>query len=112
MSASSLPEVLNVIEVAALLLCEPDTVEEKTRRRELPAVRFGRSWVYPREALMQVLNKLALMQIEPASAARVSPVVTPMRMTAPPGDKSSRGLRRSPPPLPVPPSQRELSRGR
>ena len=104
--------MMNVIEVAALLLCEPDTVEEKTRRRELPAVRYGRSWVYPREALMQVLNRLALMHIEPGSAARVSQAVTPMRMTAPPAAKSSRGLRRSPPPLPDPPSQADLYRPR
>lgn len=112
MSVSSLSELLTATEVAAMLQCEPDTVEEKTRRRELPAVRFGRSWVYPRVALMQVLNRLALMHIEPAPAARVSPAVTPMRMTAPPAVKSSRGLRRSPPPLPDPPSQTELSRPR
>ena len=112
MSASSLPEVRTTIEVAALLQCEPEKVEDRTRRRELPAVKFGRSWMHPREALMQVLNRIAL-HIEPASGARLLPAVTPMRMAAPPAPRSSRGLRRSPPPpQPDPPSQAGLSRVR
>ena len=113
MSASSLPEVTTTIEVAALLQCEPEIVEDRTRRRELPAVKFGRCWMYPREVLTQVLNKIALLHIEPASGARLSPAVTPMRMAAPPALRSSRGLRRSPPPpQPDPPSQAGLSRVR
>lgn len=112
MSALPLPDVLTTDEVAALLRCEPETVEERTRQRELPGVKYGRSWMYPREALMQVLNRIALMHLEPTSKAQVSSASKPMRMVAPPAPKSSRSHRRSPPPLPDPPSQAELSRGR
>ena len=78
MSASSLPEMLTTIQVAALLQCEPEKVEERTRRRELPAVRFGRSWIYPREALLQVLNRIALMHLELPPDARDSSAVKPI----------------------------------
>ena len=53
-------EILTRDEVAALLDCEPKTVEMKVRAGELPGVKFGRSWVFPRDALMQRLNDMAL----------------------------------------------------
>lgn len=108
MSASRLPELLTAIEVAALLRCEPETIEERTRRRELPGLRFGRSWMYPREALIQVLNKLAMQQLEPSAAVAAPLAVLPLRMVAPTMPKSPRGLRRSPPPLPDPPTRTGL----
>lgn len=57
-------DILNKDEVADLLDCEPSTVEEKARTRELPAVKIGRSWLFPRQALMQRLNEMALAQPE------------------------------------------------
>lgn len=53
-------DILNKEEVAALLDCEPATVEEKARKGELPGVKIGRSWRFPREALMRRLNEMAL----------------------------------------------------
>jgi excisionase family DNA binding protein len=53
-------ELLSKEQVAELLRCEVVTVEEKTRSGEIPAVKIGRSWVYPRAALLQRLNELAL----------------------------------------------------
>jgi len=38
--------VLSKEQVAALLACEENTVEEKARNGELPAVKIGRSWVF------------------------------------------------------------------
>jgi hypothetical protein len=38
-------DVLNENEVAEILDCEPATVKEKARNGELPAVKFGRSWL-------------------------------------------------------------------
>lgn len=52
-------DVLTTDEVADLLECEPKTIEEKLRRGELPGVKFGRSWMLPRQALMETLNDLA-----------------------------------------------------
>lgn len=53
-------DVLDEIEVAQILDCEPKTVQEKARCGELPAVKFGRSWRFPRTALLQSLNEMAL----------------------------------------------------
>ena len=53
-------DVLNENEVAEILDCEPATVKEKARNGELPAVKFGRSWRFPRSALMEALHQKAL----------------------------------------------------
>jgi excisionase family DNA binding protein len=58
-------DILNKDQVAKLLDCEPSTVEEKARNHELPAVKIGRSWLFPREALMQRLNEMALARPTP-----------------------------------------------
>lgn len=58
-------DILNKDEVANLLDCEPSTVEEKARNHELPGVKIGRSWLFPRQALMQRLNEMALARPEP-----------------------------------------------
>lgn len=55
-----LKEVLDEKDVAELLDCEPGTVQEKARLGELPAVKFGRSWRFPRTALLEALNAKAL----------------------------------------------------
>jgi excisionase family DNA binding protein len=56
----SLNDVLDESEVAKILDCEPLTVQVKARSGELPAIKFGRSWRFPRAALLQYLNDLAL----------------------------------------------------
>lgn len=78
-------EILNKDEVADLLDCEPSTVEEKARNCELPAVKIGRSWLFPRQALMQRLNEMALARPEPSRPKAV--IKSPIK-------------RRQPPPLP------------
>jgi excisionase family DNA binding protein len=54
------PDVMTKEQVAEMLRCEVLTVEDKTRSGELPAVKMGRTWVYPRAALLQRLNEMAL----------------------------------------------------
>lgn len=67
-------DILNKTQVALLLDCEESTVEEKARTRELPGVKIGRSWIFPREALLQRLNALALEKAEkPAARAVLEP---------------------------------------
>lgn len=53
-------DVLDDSEVATLLDCDVRTVQEKARTGELPAIKFGRSWRFPKTALLHVLNELAL----------------------------------------------------
>lgn len=83
----STSEILNKDEVATLLDCEPSTVEEKARNHELPAVKIGRSWLFPRQALMQRLNEMALARplptrpegiIKPGAKRRAPPALPPL----------------------------------
>ena len=78
-------EVLDETEVAAILDCQPTTVQEKARNGELPAIKYGRSWRFPRAALMDALNRQALANAQPkprpAPAAAAMPV--PGRRKAP-----------------------------
>ena len=53
-------EILKKEQVAELLDCEPSTIEEKARTGELPGIKIGKSWIFPREALLQRLNEMAL----------------------------------------------------
>lgn len=70
-------DVLNEQEVADILDCEPSTVQEKARLGELPAVKFGRSWRFPRTALLASLHDKALAnkpKPAPARAVQKQPV--------------------------------------
>ena len=53
-------DILTEKEVAELLDCEPATVQEKARNADLPGLKFGRAWVFPRSALMESLHTQAL----------------------------------------------------
>ena len=63
-------DVLNESEAAALLDCEPSTVQEAARRGELPAVKYGRSWRFPRVALLQALDLQAMDNMKKAATAK------------------------------------------
>lgn len=52
-------DVMTTNEVADLLDCEVKLVEERLRCGELPGLKMGRSWLCPRQALMETLNDLA-----------------------------------------------------
>jgi len=82
-------DILTVDAVAELLCCDPQTVREATRQGRLPAVKFGRDWVYPRQALLDALNAMAKQRPEPE--VRTLAVAVP---------QPERRLRRVPPPLP------------
>jgi excisionase family DNA binding protein len=57
------PLVLTTQEVANLLSCSTCTVESKARAHKLPGVKYGTSWMFPREALLKVLNDQAMAQM-------------------------------------------------
>jgi excisionase family DNA binding protein len=58
-------DVLDEIEAAELFDCEPSTIQEKARNGELPGVKIGRSWRFPRTALLEVLHTKALANMQP-----------------------------------------------
>lgn len=74
--------------VAQLLECDENTVQERARTGDLPGVKFGLSWVFPRQALVARLNEIA---IEQASKRRGKPAAVAVGAKAP---------RRAPPTLP------------
>lgn len=78
-------DILSVAEVAELLDCTDQQVMEQTRAGKLPGVKIGRSWRYPRLALIERLNAMALEQTQAAkprreqtSAPRLAAVQVPM----------------------------------
>ena len=72
-------QFITVEECAALLDCEPSTVEQAIRERRLPAVRFGRSPVIVVSALNEVLHKQAMASLEgPYKPAVAGPIIGPV----------------------------------
>lgn len=57
-------ELLSVEAVASALDCADTTVEEHARTGQLPGIKLGRSWVFPRAALLQSLCEMARHQAE------------------------------------------------
>ena len=52
--------VLNVDEVARYLRVVPDTIYRRARRGEIPAVKVGKVWRFPKDTLDKWLNDSAL----------------------------------------------------
>lgn len=104
-------DVLSPNHAADLLECSVEQVELLTRRGELPGLKYGVGWIYPKQALLLVLNNRALEQMakraapdpaeHPASAARAA--VVPVGTELPP----RRNARQTPPTLSVVPSPPE-----
>ena len=85
-------DILTEKEVAELLDCEPATVQEKARNADLPGLKFGRAWVFPRSALMESLHTQALARKADRPRAKA---IVPQPLT----DKER--ARKAPPVLPV-----------
>lgn len=77
-------DILTEQEVADLLDCEPSTIQAKARSRELPALKVGRSWRFPRMALMEALNRKALENQAQAPAAPIAVTRKPASRRQPP----------------------------
>jgi excisionase family DNA binding protein len=58
-------DILSIDEFCKLTGCEPDTAREKARNREIPGIKLGRDWVFPRVALLETLNELARGNLKP-----------------------------------------------
>ena len=56
--------IMNVDEVARYLGVVPDTIYRKARRGEIPAVKMGKMWRFPKETLDKWLNDAALETVK------------------------------------------------
>ena len=56
--------VLNVDEVARYLRVVPDTIYRRARRGEIPAVKVGKVWRFPKDTLDKWLNDSALETVK------------------------------------------------
>ena len=56
--------IMTVDEVARYLGVVPDTVYRKARRGEIPAVKMGKIWRFPKETLDRWLNETALQTVK------------------------------------------------
>ena len=66
-------DILTTNEAAEMLQCQPKTVDDRLRAGDLPGVKFGVSWVIPREALLERVNELARQNlgVRPGTTAPV-----------------------------------------
>lgn len=87
-------EILTDMEAAELLDCAQTTVQELARKGKLPAVQYGRSWRFPRAALVEHLNRKAMEHLE---QGRFTPTAQMSGVTI----ELHRGARRPPPKLPA-----------
>ena len=71
-------EILTEQEVAELLDCEPSTAQAMARDGKVPAIKAGRSWRFPRAALIESLNSQAMQnmvrEVDKPRAVKVKPV--------------------------------------
>lgn len=74
---SELPPLLTVDQVAAMLECEPTTIEKALRERRLPGIQYGRPWLLPREALLAELNRQATANLTKAEPTKPAAVLMP-----------------------------------
>lgn len=102
--------LLTADQVAALLQCTAQTVEVAARERRLPAIQYGRAWLFPEDALAEALFLEALANLKPGHA-KPSPVPSPIpqqpepaySFTAPPSRRKAANNSRTRPRPYLPP---------
>ena len=77
-------DILTAQEVANLLDCKPSTIEAMARAHELPGIRIGHSWRFPRVALMEALNRKAMENQVKRDPAPLAVTKKPAARRAPP----------------------------
>ena len=66
---SQITPLMDSTQVAGLLKCSERTVEDHARAGRLPAVKFGDGWMFPTDALLRAVNRMA----EDEAAKRMAP---------------------------------------
>jgi len=70
-------EILTSHEAAELLDCEARTIEDALREGKLPGLKLGRSWMIPKEALLDTINEIAKQNL--ALVVSPEPLPTPIK---------------------------------
>lgn len=92
-------DTINAEQCAELLQCTAETVEELTRKGELPGVKFGRGWIYVKTDLLAYLAEKARQDAEERRQQFVKRLRTPAPLAS-----VVRSRRQTPPALPQPPT--------
>lgn len=71
--------LLDPPQVADMLKCSVRTVEDHARAGTLPGVKFGDGWVFPADALLRAVNRMA----EEEAARRSKPAAPKARQIKP-----------------------------
>ena len=106
-SAPSAPTVgatMNAAQCAALLFCSQTMVEELALKGELPATKFGRSWVFVTDQIVELLRQqceqgAAKRRAECEAKLTAAPTVDRLLMIAPAARRKPGRQRRALPQL-------------
>ncbi|MDB5967150.1 MAG: hypothetical protein JWQ72_3650 [Polaromonas sp.] len=98
-------EAYTVKEVAEILGCEVETATEKIVCGDLPGLKFGRSWIVPRNAFTVRLNEIALQEAQDRRMKRDATKASTKAIKSAQGAAVKPGrTARKPPELPSPPA--------
>ena len=108
-SESVSDEAYTLTQAAAILDCTAETVAERISAGDIPGVKFGRSWIIPRQAFCQRLNEMSLQDAAKRRQNKtVALLPAPHHSLMPQPHKQvqarSGRIARVPPPLPSLPS--------
>lgn len=92
-------DTINADQCAQLLQCTTETVEELTRKGELPGVKFGRGWIYVKDDLLAWLAERARREADERRQQLAGRRHTPAPLAS-----VVRARRKAPPALPQPPT--------
>lgn len=92
-------DTINADQCAELLQCTTDTVEELTRKGELPGVKIGRGWIYVKNDLLAYLAEKGRIEAEERRQQFVKRCSTPAPLAS-----TIKPRRQTPPALPQPPT--------
>lgn len=92
-------DTIDAEDCAKLLRCTPETVEELTRKGELPAVKIGRGWLYVRADLLAYLAEKGRREAEERRQQFTARCSTPAALP-----RLVKPRRQTPPALPQPPT--------
>ena len=90
--------LLSAEEVAAILNCQPSTVEAAWRAGTLPGFRLGQHWRVPETALYEGIHALAMKNCAAAQPA-TPPAPTAVLVAVPNSTATNQRGRRSTPPV-------------
>ena len=84
----SLAPLMDSTVVAELLHCSVRTVEDHARNGTLPALKIGDGWIFPSEALLKAVNRMAEEGAEKRSRPTAAAAVLHKAMRKGPPDLS------------------------